>query len=364
MKLMYLANIRFPTERAHGVQIAKMCEAFSDAGTTVTLVVPNRAISISENPYEYYGVKPNFEIVKIGGIENPQSRIGYVISYVKFVLQLPSFCLKNRAEVFYSRDESIVFILSLFGIKAVWEAHGWKNNLFTIYFLNKVKGIVAITHMAKKRFVENSVSEQKIIVAPDGVDESLIQNKIDKNFARKKLGLPAQGTYAFYIGSLSDWKGYKTLLQCARMLEDLSVKVVIVGGIVEKLQKEFPNVIFMNFVPYKELATVQAAADILVIPNSAKSIVSTEYTSPLKLFAHMASGRPIIASNLPSLREVLDEETAYFFEPDSPESLAKTIRYVASHSSEANEKANAALTKVWEYTWKERASRILSFIRI
>ncbi|MCR4333497.1 MAG: glycosyltransferase family 4 protein [Patescibacteria group bacterium] len=362
MKVLYFANIRFPTERAHGVQIAKMCEAFSDAGASVTLVVPNRAVTIDGDPYEYYGVKTNFNIIKIGKREDPQSNLGYWISYVKFALRLSAYCSKNKADVYYSRDESIVFILSLFGVGVVWEAHGWKGGALVGYFLRTIKKIVVITSIAKRQFVEGGVSEQKIIVAPDGVDSSLIDARVDKIFARKKLGLPAEGKLAFYVGSLSEWKGFQTLLQCADTLAKKQITVVLVGGIVEKLKKEFPNVIFLDFIPYKELATVQAAADVLVIPNSAKSVVSTDYTSPLKLFAHMASDRPIVASRLPSLREVLDEETAYFFAPDNPKSLAETIIYALAHTEESNEKARKALAKVREYTWDERARKILAFI--
>jgi len=362
MKLLYLANIRFPTERAHGAQIAAMCEAFADAGASVTLVTPQRAVQIREDPYGYYGVKRNFATVTLGRSEDPHSRIGYMAAYAKFVLRLPFYCMRHRADVYYSRDESIVFILSLFGMRAVWEAHGWKRNVFTRYFLKRIQKIIAITNAAKKQFVADGIPEHTILVAPDGVPVSLLHTAPDRALAREKLGLPAHGTLVFYIGSLRDWKGYRTLLQCAETLASQQITVVIVGGIVEKLQTEFPKAIFLDFIPYRELATVQAAADVLVIPNSATSIVSTEYTSPLKLFAHMASSRPIVASNVPSLREILDEETAYFFEPDNAASLAQTIRYVVTHPEEAQEKAHASLVRVQEYTWEKRARNILTFI--
>lgn len=362
MKLAYLANIRFPTERAHGAQIAKMCEAFADAGAEVTLVIPQRAVTINEDPYAYYGVQPNFEIAKIGKPQDPQTRLGYWFAYIKFIVRVLFYCLKNRADVYYSRDDSIVSILSFFGIKAVWEAHGWKDSFFIRHFLKNIEKVIVITNAAKKRFIESGVPEQKMLVAPDGIDEPLLNTRIDKISARKKLGLSDQGIFAFYIGGLEEWKGFRTLLQCADTLANQHITIVVVGGIIRELQKEFPNVLFLDFIPYKELATVQAAADILVIPNSAKSIVSTEYTSPLKLFAHMASCRPIVASDLPSLREILDEEIAYFFEPDNPESLAKTIENVLAHPEEANKKAETALVKAREYTWGRRAGRILKFI--
>ena len=65
-----------------------------------------------------------------------------------------------------------------------------------------------------------------------------------------------------------------------------------------------------------------ADADVLVLPNPA-SAISNRFTSPLKLFDYMASGRPIVASNLPAIREILrDTENAVLVEPGNPDALA------------------------------------------
>ena len=148
MNILYIANIRFPTERAHGAQIAKVCESFADAGASVTLVVPNRAVTIKENPYAYYGVKHNFDIIKLGNLENPRYGIGYWVELLSFMLRLSRFCATHQADVYYSRDESIVFLLSLLGKRTVWEAHGWKDNFFIRRFLHTIEKVVAITGIA------------------------------------------------------------------------------------------------------------------------------------------------------------------------------------------------------------------------
>jgi glycosyltransferase involved in cell wall biosynthesis len=99
-----------------------------------------------------------------------------------------------------------------------------------------------------------------------------------------------------------------------------------------------------------------------VIPNSAKMERTRLYASPLKLFGYMASGVPIIASDLPAIREVLDESTATFCEPDNPESLARAIEFVLANPAEAQTKARKALELVKDYSWTERARKILEFI--
>ncbi len=225
--------------------------------------------------------------------------------------------------------------------------------------------IVAITEAAKQRFVESGINSQKMLVAPDGIDESFFHSTTSAADARRQFGLPSLGRLVMYVGLLDEWKGYRTLVNAAPRLKKQGVTVVIVGGAeaqVRALRAKYPEVIFLGFTPYKQLSSLQAAADIVVVPNSAHSIVSAEYTSPLKLFAHMASGRVIVASDLPSLREILDEHTAYFFKPDSPEDLARTIEYAVAHPGEADEKARNALEKVREYTWGKRAHSILEFV--
>ena len=76
---------------------------------------------------------------------------------------------------------------------------------------------------------------------------------------------------------------------------------------------------------HQKIPVYLKAADILALPNSGKTEMSRCYTSPLKLFEYMASQRPIIASNLPSIREILNEDTAVLVQADSPEKFAIEI---------------------------------------
>src|SRR3989338_7774332 len=72
MKIIYLANARIPTEKAHGLQIMKMCEAFSLLKTEnrkskieVGLIAPRRFNKIKQSPFKYYDVQPIFKITKL-----------------------------------------------------------------------------------------------------------------------------------------------------------------------------------------------------------------------------------------------------------------------------------------------------------
>ena len=86
--------------------------------------------------------------------------------------------------------------------------------------------------------------------------------------------------------------------------------------------------------------------------------------SPVKMFEYMAGGRPIIASDLPTIREVLNEKNAVFVPPDNPSALAQAIEELLKHPERAQEFARQAKRDVLAYSWDERTKRILSFIKL
>ncbi len=77
----------------------------------------------------------------------------------------------------------------------------------------------------------------------------------------------------------------------------------------------------------------------------------------------MASGVPIVASRLPSIQELLNDENAFLVPPDDPEALARGIQEALAHPDEARRKALLARACVSEHTWEKRAERITQAIR-
>jgi glycosyltransferase involved in cell wall biosynthesis len=122
-------------------------------------------------------------------------------------------------------------------------------------------------------------------------------------------------------------------------------------GIADRVQ-------FTGLVPPAQVAGLLRAADVLVLPNPA-SAISTRFTSPLKLFEYMAAGRPIVATDLPALREVLrDGETAVLVTPGDAAALAAGIERVITDAQLAGRLASAARAAVDDYTWDRRAERL------
>ncbi|TSD05074.1 MAG: group 1 glycosyl transferase [Parcubacteria group bacterium Greene0714_7] len=357
LSICYIANIRLPTEKAHGVQIMKTCEAFSTLGHDVELVAPNRKTDITEEVFSYYEITGKFNIRRLPVWDTVRyGRIGFLLESFLFAFAVRRYIGKKTFEMLYSRDELVLMHLHL---PYVWESHTGSWNRAARTVARRAKRIVVISQGLKDFYIKKGVPAEKISVAEDGVDIEQFAHPQSKDAARTRLNLPHDADIVMYIGRLDGWKGVVTLLEASKNLPNNSVLVVIGGepAQVAELSHRYPNVRFLGFRPYKELADNMAAANVLVLPNTGTDEISTRFTSPLKLFAYMTSGIPIVASDLPSIREVLDEQTAYLVPPDDAVALAEGIgRALIDGSARAQE----ALKHVEEYSWKRRAEHIIA----
>ena len=118
------------------------------------------------------------------------------------------------------------------------------------------------------------------------------------------------------------------------------------------------RITFTGLIPPADVAARLREADVVTLPNP-RSAISSEFTSPLKLFEYMASGRPIVASDLPSLREVLrHDENALLVEPGNPQALVAGIQRIKNDAALGPRLAARARTDVAQFTWARRAERL------
>lgn len=361
MKFLYIANIRFPTEKAHGLQIAKTCEALSKIGALEALWVTDRATPISESPEEYYAIRHPFPIRRFSTLDTAAwGFFGFILQTFSFAISVALSPERNNDRVLFSRDEMVLWFIHLFrDVPYVWETHTGSWNFFARRVANSADQIVVISKGLKDFYISKGVAESKIVVAPDAIDLDDFANPESQVSARERLGLPLEKKVALYIGRVDGWKGAETLCESSEFLSE-DVVVVIIGGEPQQLpalREAFPKVIFLGPRPYRELRDNQIAGDVLVLPNTGKDIVSVSYTSPLKLFTYMASGVPIVASDLPSIREVLTEESAYFASPDDPKSFAEVITKALIDPAREKVAAKARM-RVETCTWDARAKAI------
>lgn len=379
LKLLYLVNQRIPTEKAYGIQISKMCEVFADAGLEVTLVAPRRGRGQIPDIFDYYSVKRNF---KICYLDPPDfywpGRLDLFAFWLKNIFSawaLARYSTRMQADVIYSRDELPLFFVSFLkpNRKLAFEAHKFSRRKRMFYNRFKTKGIkiMAISNGLAGEFLKQDFNSVNLSVAPDGVDAKTIEEEankpLSKEEARRKLGLPLDSGVAVYIGGLYRWKGVYTLADAAKILPVVNF-IVVGGGQGEAKFRDYltknriTNLRNTGYIKEKEvLRYYRSAADVLLLPNTAEEKLSEFYTSPLKLFEYMASQRPIVASDLPAVREILNENNAILVKPDNPQALAGGIK-TALESERAETLSREAFKAVKNYTWQSRARNIVEFV--
>ncbi len=362
MKIIYIANFRFPTEKAHGIQNPKMCEAYARAGADIELDVPKR--KKSEDPFAFYGLERIFSVKKIW------SPSFFISSRAGFLLSSAVFGIVSFLHLFFRKDKGIIYSMDLDPVSFIsipflkrpyfFDLHGpKKNNIFNRFLFKKIKGVITINEAVKQNLEKTfGFLKNKIIVCPNGVDseKGLIY---DKAGARKKLGLDADKKIAVYTGSLQDWKGIETIIESAKELKD--ILFCFAGG--SKEDAGLPeNVRFVGWRDFKEMPLWRASADILLATGTRRNEYSYLHTSPMKLFEYMASKRPIVASSTPAIMQIVSDEEVFFHEPDDSSDLARQINLAFENRRLAEEKSERAFQKSKEYSWDKRARRILDFI--
>ena len=253
--------------------------------------------------------------------------------------------------------------------KVVFEAHTVPRNRYQLSVLKHVDGIVANGH-AVAGDLRRLLPQKPIMAIHQGVDLAHYNSlRISKEEARLKLGLPVESRNVVYTGKI--YWGYREvdfLLEAAAQFAP-GIELILVGGRADHVkkyadyvqQKRFRNVRVIGFVPPREVHLYQLAADALV-SYYPTGLELNRYRSPGKLFEYMAAGRAIVAGDYPALREVIDESTAVFVEPDQPDKLAATINDLFQDERKMLSLGASALKRVAHFTWQERAQRILEFI--
>ncbi len=363
MKILYLANIRLPTEKAHGLQIIKTCEALAIAGAEVELIVPKRKTPIAEDPFRYYGVHENFTLTKVSCPDLVRfGRIGFTLSSLWFSERAHLRRSFWKADVIYSRDAFVLLQYLLLGRKLVYEAHAAPSFISRVLARRAYRTIV-ISEALKSAYEAVGVRPERLVLAPDAVGTDYFKAQ-GKQEMRTALQLPPDAKVVVYTGHLYARKGADTLAQAASLVPD--ALFVFVGGTkpyVEQFRARWGSVSTIRVVGHVPPTLVPQylhAADVVVIPNSGVNADARVFTSPMKLFEYMASGTPIVASDVPAIREIVGDEEACFFSPDDPAALAASIQSVLANPSDAFARVARAKQKAEEYTWDKRAERILA----
>src|SRR3989344_8828898 len=165
-----------PTDKAYGIQIAKMCEAFAVQGLDVKLIIPARNNSIGKDVFDYYGIKRNFKLIKLYApdfyLSGKYDKFAVIVKNFISALILSVYVLFKKSDLVFSRDELPLYLISFFGKNLVFEAHRFSSHRSRFYQRFKKSGVkmVVISAGLKDEFIKFGFKPDKILIAHDGVD--------------------------------------------------------------------------------------------------------------------------------------------------------------------------------------------------
>jgi glycosyltransferase involved in cell wall biosynthesis len=386
VRITYFADVRFPLERANGIQTMETCYALVKRGHSVDLIVRPDTHTPARDPFSYYGLSPDKAFsVERAPVSGPAAakRLGYLAFAIGRAIGT------TRADVLLTRDLGVASALLRLPRSVrpplVYESHGYAPDVAAALpalvatastpspqklrrlatrearVWQRADGYVTITAALLDELKGRFGSRPRTAVVPDGVRIARPEHRAPAHAVDERPGVVA------YAGHLYSWKGVDVLLEAIAGLPE--ARGLIIGGhsaepdlartkAVAARLGIAERVTFTGLVEPARVPELLAQADVLVLPNPA-SAISTRYTSPLKLFEYMAAGRPIVSSDLPSIREILrDGVNALLVAPGDPIALASAIDRLLKDPALAARLVRAALDEVPNYSWQRRAERL------
>lgn len=362
-KIAYIARASVPSNSTNSIHVAKISDAFASISRDFVLIVFGG--DTKANLRDCYGIKNDFPVLRI-----KEGNIGR-FSQIKWAFKAIGLARRNDCNVVVTRDPFCAIAAVMNNIDVVLDLHGDIKHLSGRFYRmlnwrwfvdNQRLHIVTITKGLKEFYISNyKMNEQSITVLPDGADVDDFYPHADK-----KLEVDRDSLQIGYFGKILIGKGIDLIRKLA--LNDRTDTYHIYGGTEAEAQKEtgevFPqNVIFHGRVNNSDVPSLMCDMDVLLLPNQEEMMVMGEnignFTSPLKMFEYMASGRCIIASDLPVIREVLDNSNAYLANSINEYAWIECLEDIKKRPYDAVKKANKARQDVLKYTWKKRAQAML-----
>lgn len=273
---------------------------------------------------------------------------------------LPLFLEFNGSEVWISQH---------------WDPIGqvWLLRRFEQLNLRAADLIFVVSDVERRNLVSAGVDPARIVVNPNGVDAEEFHPGCGGREVRRELGIDGKLVVGF-LGTFGPWHGAPALAEAAALVSRSSnCHFLFIGdgdqrAMAETLIEEARGVASWTFtgrISHEKVRAYLDACDILSSPHVPSTDGSEFFGSPTKLFEYMAMARPVVASSLGQIADVIEDgESGLLVEPGNREELARAIDRLASDEALRKRMGSAARLRVKEkYTWRHNAARVFNRVR-
>ncbi len=270
-----------------------------------------------------------------------------------------------------------------FGYKTLFEVNGLPSIELKYHYpalkgspvLSKIKeqevatllladAVICPSSVTRAYLASLGIPRGKITVIPNGVDTKL--------FAPQPLNSRSDLPTVLYIGTLADWQGLDVLIEAMpAILSQHPAKLRIVGRGRGRQRKDLlkrirklglaSSISIEPAVPHHEMPELVARADVCVAPLAYNDRNVTQGCCPIKVIEYMACARPVVASSLPVVRELVrDGADALLFTPDDPADLARCVLAILDDASLAQRLADSAARRAHDkFSWHEAQKKLV-----
>jgi glycosyltransferase involved in cell wall biosynthesis len=377
LRVLYAAFDVVPSPKGASTHVAQFVGGLTGAGYEVTLVTP-RAPGLAHEEL-FAGARHlrvgtpgggNFlaralefgeEVARLAAREGPYDVAHYRSLWGGLPLLLGGWA---RRTVFEANSLSSVELPfhypALRGTPTLERIRRWE-----LQVLRESDAVVCVSRVTRDFLSSFGADARQVEVIANGVDPR----------AFRATPLPARAgrvPVALYVGTLADWQGLLTLIEAMpRVLARRPLLLRIVGRGRSRQRKEIAkrvqklglaaHVEVIPGVPHHEVPALVAQADVCIAPLAYNERNVVQGCCPLKVIEYMSAGRPIVASNLPVVRELVREgRDALLVPPDAPETLADAILRILEDERLARRLADHAARRARRrLTWKRAQKRLL-----
>jgi glycosyltransferase involved in cell wall biosynthesis len=387
-KVLYLSGARFPTGKAYGYQIVKECESIASLGLDVTLIFPELAARQARNmglPRKpdvigHYSVKRNFRQVAypvsafLDFFYSDTSSLRSMSKILAFALRSAKIVNTHRGAegvIIWTQDFFVAIVQWIWGIRPedvlVYECHGVSRKLLRLFspVIRRFKRILVTTTGLRGEFLRFGLPEERILVLPNAVSMEEFSTGEDRDACRRLLGLPPHRPIIGYVGVFVTYgveKGIPTLIRSLAFLQTRYTPPPMLVCVGDSAGVSRDLIRIEDFQPRSQVGRWMKACDVCTIPFP-RNKNFMNYASPMKLFEYMAAGVPVVASDFPVMRDILEEGRNGLLVPaEEPQAWAAGIARILDDPGLAAKLVRGGWETVKDNSWEKRAARAYSFM--
>ena len=383
---IFFTGNTLPQPEAHIVHDVNTANAVANLGYSAILVYLNQA-QRSYNPldwfYPFRPKKPSAELVRYYNIQEQLRIIPLAIPWpisdrgnkltntstlvCKYYFPLHIF---PHTKILHTLDWNLVKIAIKSGIPVIYEREHDQYNKYDLEVVNSSFFQIAVTvaDSVRNNMIANGMPPEKIVKLHLSFNQSFLTRQPEKSGEwRKQLLLNNRRYLVVYSGGLYKFKGVDLLLDVAKKLPD--IQFVFAGGKKEQLQayrqqvqaRQLDNATFLGYVQHHQLPSLLQAADILAHPHCSGEAAT--FTSPLKFFEYLASGVPIVATEIPPLREFKQANIiAGWCEPDNVTAYVNCLQHTLETYPRKEQGYAEQIEFARQFSWENRITKIMSYV--